>query len=293
MNNSAKFSVSISILLLLIVIIFYNNNIMKASADSIQDASVSTDTAISSETHRAPVSIANYSNEVTESSDTYDYSKKQPATEITDALFDTTHVNVTAAPTDNNNYFNVMPTATPTISPTTIPNNPSQNTKITKKVFIGDSRTVHMSQTIGTKNGDIWSCKSAMGLKWMKSNGVPNIENNITNGTAVIILMGVNDLYNTKNYIEYINQKSSEWAAKGAVTYYVSVNPINESTYKGFKNTEIEKFNNSMQSELKNVHYIDTYNYLITHECNYTSDGLHYTSSTSKKIYELINQNLQ
>ena len=45
-----------------------------------------------------------------------------------------------------------------------------------------------------------------------------------------------------------------------------------------------------MASNLVNVKYIDTYNYLITHSCNYTSDGLHYQNSTSKVIYDLINK---
>ena len=136
----------------------------------------------------------------------------------------------------------------------------------------------------------IWSCKSAMGLDWMKSTGVPNVENQITTGTAVIILMGVNDLFNADKYITYINQKTSEWRDKGAKVYFVSVNPINENAYKCFNNTRIETFNAKMASNLVNVKYIDTYNYLITHSCNYTSDGLHYQNSTSKVIYDLINK---
>lgn len=310
MNKFLKLSISISALLLLLFFVISNTFTMQASADSNNNTNVPTDAVVVSDTsnteiineastvttRRAPVSIINYSNEVTESSDTYDYSKKQPPADFPNDFYSATPVTTTIAPITNTttNSYNT-PSVTVAPVPTAIPNNSSSNssnTSITKKIFIGDSRTVGMQSTLGTPNGVVWSCKSSMGLKWMKSTGVPNIESQITNGTAVIILMGVNDLYNTNNYIEYINQKSSNWAAKGAKTYYVSVNPINESSYKGFKNSKIETFNNAMQSGLKNVTYIDTYNYLITHECNYTNDGLHYKGSTSKKIFDLINENL-
>ena len=48
---------------------------------------------------------------------------------------------------------------------------------------------------------DTWSGKVSAGLDWMKSTGVPNVEGSIKNGSAVIILMGVNDLYRPDSYI--------------------------------------------------------------------------------------------
>ena len=48
----------------------------------------------------------------------------------------------------------------------------------TNLIFVGDSRTVGMKQAVG--GNDTWSCKSSMGLSWMKSTGIPNIENKIT-----------------------------------------------------------------------------------------------------------------
>lgn len=290
-----------------------SNNIDKVHADEITEASVTTvsngdttstttsNTNTSSNnnsntttitTNKAPVSIVNYSNEITESSDTYDYSVKDNTTDG-QAVQDNTVVETIQAPTENTTTNTDTPTTTDTSNQ--VQNNTSTNNQIstleyveiTNKVFIGDSRTVHMKQSVDSSR-DVWSCKSAMGLKWMKSTGVPAVEDKISTGTAVIILMGVNDLYNTDNYIAYINQKSNEWRQKGAKTFFVSVNPINEQTYKGFKNTKIETFNSKMQSSLTNVTYIDTYNYLITHDCKYTSDGLHYQASTSKAIYDMI-----
>ena len=289
----------ISVFLCLLVA-FFIISMDKASAE-VNDATVTTSsdsnnqdatvTNVTPSTRRAPVSIANYNNIVTESADTYDYNNVNNAPIIVD--YATVEPTATVAPTQPTvePCTTVEPIDTPAITSAPI-NNTDDNFTITNQVIIGDSRTVHMKLAVGD-NGHTWSCKSAMGLKWLKSTGVPNVESKITNGTAVIILMGVNDLYNTNNYIDYIYQKANEWNAKGAKTYFVSVNPINEATYSGFKNSKIETFNNNMQTNLTNVTYIDTYSYLITHDISFTSDGLHYKNSTSKKIYELIQEALK
>ena len=249
MNKAAKIIISFSCLLLISFFILSNNFIDKVSADKITEASVTnitdntnatnnttnnnnttntnSNTNIGSTTtittSQAPVSIVNYSNEVTESSDTYNYNSQLPDTTTTQTENTIVEPIATLAPTgntttdnsgQNNNISNILENTPATL----------ENITITKKIFIGDSRTVHMKLAVNSK--DIWSCKSAMGLDWMKSTGVPNVENQITTGTAVIILMGVNDLFNADKYITYINQKTSEWRNKGARVYFVSVNPI-------------------------------------------------------------------
>ena len=60
----------------------------------------------------------------------------------------------------------------------------------------------------------------------MVSTGVPQVEDQIEDNTAVIILMGVNDLYHVNDYISYINSKAAEWGNRGAQTYFVSVGPV-------------------------------------------------------------------
>ncbi len=249
-----------------------------ASLDSISQ----TESAPVTLTRKAPVSITNYSDIITESADTYDYSQKNSQTQTTDIPEATSAPSSDTPSTDNSGESNATTNDTTPITET----NESQ-AGITNYVIIGDSRTVHMKATIGEQN-HTWACKSSMGLKWMKSEAVPSVENKITKGTAVIILMGVNDLYNSKKYIEYINTKASEWASKGAKTYFVSVNPINEATYSGFKNTAIEEFNNKLKSGLQNVGYIDTYNYLKYTTIDFTKDGLHYNNKTSRDIYNKV-----
>lgn len=77
----------ISVIALIFILIYtFCISSTKAYADEITEAVVSTDTSTTDNTtvvpstRRAPVSIAVYSNEVTESSDTYDYTTKVTAT---------------------------------------------------------------------------------------------------------------------------------------------------------------------------------------------------------------------
>lgn len=166
----------------------------------------------------------------------------------------------------------------------------SNNSVTTKNVImIGDSRCVQMKSHVGA-GSDTWSCKGSMGLNWMKNTGVPNVESKIGNGTKIVIMMGVNDLYQPEAYISYINQKASTWASKGSKTYFVSVNPV-DGSYSNLT-SKIVSFNNKLKNGLNsNVRYIDTYNYLVSSGFN-TSDGLHYKSDTSRKIYNYIKSNI-
>lgn len=172
-----------------------------------------------------------------------------------------------------------------------------------RKFFIGDSRTVQMYINLfgdwtdatvnrlaaGTtdSNNDVWSCKGAMGLDWMKSTGVPNIESSIASDNRIIILMGVNDLSNVDSYITYINSKAAEWKSKGAKTYFVSVTQAS----KGSLSTSIPTFNDKMKSSLSSdVTYLDAYGYLSSAGWH-SDDGLHYDKATYEKIYNYVNSN--
>lgn len=172
-------------------------------------------------------------------------------------------------------------------------------------IFLGDSRTVHMYSYLAHvdfKSGnyvegevhnidnEYFICKSGMGLSWMNKVGVSAAEEYINDGTAFVILMGVNDLYNLNEYIKYINNKYKDWVDKGAIVYFVSVNPCsNEFDYL---NDRIISFNEGIKQGLNNnIKYIDSYSFLK--ENGYKlNDGLHYDQETSIKIYNFIKNEL-
>ena len=158
-----------------------------------------------------------------------------------------------------------------------------------KCIFIGDSRTVGMQMSVG-RNEHIWSAEVGLGLDWMKSTGVPAIESKVASDTAVCILMGINDFRRTNGaeaYSSYINECANRWVQRGAAVYFVSVNPVSKSGYNGITNEAIAEFNQSVRNKLNSsVGYIDTFSKIIdTFE---SPDGLHYTSTTYKEIYETI-----
>lgn len=157
-----------------------------------------------------------------------------------------------------------------------------------KLIFIGDSRTEGIRDAVN--DNSIWSCLSSMGYDWMTSTGVPQVESEIGANTAVIILMGVNDVYQVNNYIQYINAKAGEWAESGAKTYFVSVGPVEHDPY--VTNDEIVNFNKSMQENLTGVTYIDIYSYLIENGFS-TTDGIHYPNNVSIDIYNYILEHLE
>ena len=158
-------------------------------------------------------------------------------------------------------------------------------------ILVGDSRTEGMYQFVGKQTNVIWSYKSSMGLTWMKSTGIPRIESKIRKNTAVVILMGVNDvldLWQADNYASYINSKAKTWKSKGAETYYVSLTPVDDTKDKYEKNKDITAWNTRIKKKLSsNVYYVDIYKKMKT-GLETTSDGLHYQKASSVKFYNLV-----
>lgn len=159
-------------------------------------------------------------------------------------------------------------------------------------VLVGDSRFVGQESS-GFKNSKTTYIASVgKGLTYMKSNEEAMKKKDSKN-TAYVINMGVNDLYNANSYVEYINKIAKNY--KGDI-YYLSVNPVEESkaAKNGYsiKNSDIEKFNSTLKSGLKNVTYLDSYNYLKNNGFS-TTDGIHYDKKTYQKIYSYINFNVK
>lgn len=176
-------------------------------------------------------------------------------------------------------------------SSNTVSSSSATNSSTKKMIFVGDSRTVGMKSAVDNEDpNDVWSCKTSMGLDWLKSTGVPAVESHITQGSSLIILMGINDLYHVDSYINYMNSLAPSIKAKGANLYFVSVNPTSRSA--DYLNSDISNFNSKMKSGLSSsVKYIDTHTYLLNNGFS-SNDGIHYTATTYKQIYALIKNNL-
>jgi hypothetical protein len=139
-------------------------------------------------------------------------------------------------------------------------------------------------------SGDIFVAEGSQGLSWLKSTGISVAKSYFKSGTAIVILMGVNDLDNASSYVSYINSNVSSWTSNGSKLYYVSVTPCSGSY--SYLNSKISTFNSTVKSGLSSsVKWIDAYSYLNSNGYT-TTDGLHYDKSTSNKLYNYIKSNV-
>ncbi len=180
-----------------------------------------------------------------------------------------------------------------------------------RNIIIGDSRTVGMCAHITGdwtncqfSNGgafvsgdDIFIAQGSMGYSWFNSTAVSAVNNIISSNPDttfnIYSLMGVNFLLSDiDKYIPKYNELASgSWSDHNLIL--VSVNPVDEAkeAQNGYstKNSNIITFNNKLKSGtsgVSNIKYCDTYNPAMNSLS--TSDGLHYTSSTSMVIYNTM-----
>ena len=176
----------------------------------------------------------------------------------------------------------------------------NENKTVSKYIFVGDSRTVgiysYRSNNYSTANyssggahelgNDVYIAETSQGLSWLKSTGMPAAKKYFSNTSAVIILLGVNDTYNSSGYIDYLKSNYSSWKSTGVKVYFSAVGPCN-GNYSS-NNSGIVSFNSNVKANLPSgVTWIDTYGYLNSNGFK-TTDGLHYDKDTSEKIYNYI-----
>ena len=188
-------------------------------------------------------------------------------------------------------------------------------TKYNKVIFVGDSRTVRMNQTLRTQNcaanltGVDFVASSSQGLSWFKSSGYQTLLNKAKAAgadascpVAIVFNLGINDLENISEYIDFLQQIAPELEGLNCRLFYMSLNPINSAMIdkKGLVHREeadVREFNRRIKSELNGSYvYIDIYSWLL--QTGYSTDsgmygqntgvddGLHYTVNTYKRIFD-------
>lgn len=181
-----------------------------------------------------------------------------------------------------------------------VPDPSSVSSNANKVIFVGDSRTVQMyAHVTGNWNGanyssggvhvvgnDVFIAQGSMGLSWLKSTGIPEAKKYFGSGSALIILMGVNDTGNVDSYISYLRENVSSWTSTGTRVYYSAVTPCDGNRIS--HNTKVLNFNSKLSRNLPSgITWIDTYSYL--NQVGFTTtDGLHYNRDTSKIIYAYL-----
>ena len=186
---------------------------------------------------------------------------------------------------DTTNVKVINRTTTQTNSSGTASTSSSANKSTSNIIFIGDSRTEGIRDTV--KSDSKFICLGSQGYSWMKNTAFPQADQIVNSDSKVIIWMGVNDLGNIDNYIKEVNNKASQWTSKGAKVYYAAVGPLGwDDQYAS--NSGIESFNKKLKEGLAyNVSYIELYQYLKNNGYK-TVDSTHYNSETNKKVYDYL-----
>lgn len=156
---------------------------------------------------------------------------------------------------------------------------------INKVILVGDERTAGMLSCAPDSPEVTWICQDGMGYSWFKNIVVPQLDSQVTGGTAVVFMLGLNDPENADLYIDTIESKAARWSEDGADVYIAGIGPTDTNdriTYEA-----IRSFNKKIEEGISCAGYIDVYQYLS--ENSYiTTDGILYDESTSLKLYDYI-----
>ena len=149
------------------------------------------------------------------------------------------------------------------------------------RCMASSAKTLELTTTAGTISFEyriIW--KGSQDSFELAADGL------ITDRTAVVINMGVNDLANAERYAEYVNELYSRWTGRGAKVWYMSVNPVGPQA--SVTNEQIDEFNSTMREKLgSGIKWIDT-NSMLMQQGFTAGDSLHYDEKTYQKIYDYV-----
>ncbi len=178
--------------------------------------------------------------------------------------------------------------------------------KYSQIIFVGDSRTFQFKKRVKAEKNVKFVAKIGATLNDLKRSQFRQVYSLVkkkakaSRPTAIIVNLGVNDIYSKKAYVAYYRSMSRR--LKNCKFYFMSVNPTNEKSMLKVKHysrsdSSIRSFNNYLKKNLSGKYtYLDCYSYLL--ETGYGTasgfgandgkrdDGLHYTRKTSRRIFE-------
>ena len=150
-------------------------------------------------------------------------------------------------------------------------------------IFVGDSRFVAMSACANEQ--DSFLCETGESFYFLKShyNEIRRMESYESgNNCAMVIGLGVNNLTQAEDYIDFLNNYSFD-----SDIYFLTVNPVESGKEYKVSDDAIRAFNAKMAENQGVYTQIDTYDKLVEHGYS-TQDGVHYYDATTEYLYQLI-----
>ncbi len=189
--------------------------------------------------------------------------------------------------TSGDAYLKVMGVSTPVLG-----SNTSSDVSVTgsgKVIFVGDARVKDLSESVPNNKDIVYVYDDKANYRWLKDN-IDKIKSLTTLGSRVYMMLGLNDLDNIINYVEYYNQLAKEFESIGVQFFVVSILPVFMAK-SNIKNSKIFAFNRAIkQNKCRELHYVDIYNsILLSLKSNNTkSDGISYNKRLMQDVYSRI-----
>lgn len=183
-----------------------------------------------------------------------------------------------------------------------------------KLVFVGDSRTCGMYTAItgsstsdnkivykNSKKTEYYVCKVSQGFSWFKDKAKKEVDKLVTDKTAVVIWLGINDIAGAAdNAVRDIAKKYAEQTIKFAKdwncdVYYLAVTPSDLKLKKDL-NDAAKIFNKTLANQLgTTVKFLDAYSYVEKKlkSGDYKTDSsmhVHYDNAGSQGIYNFVKE---
>lgn len=179
-----------------------------------------------------------------------------------------------------------------------------------RSIVIGDSR-MYLASKIIKDNDILFVAKNGATCNYLWETAEKEtdkiLEENAGEHFNIFINLGVNDLNriekgtipdgkytcNGKMYSDYYLKLKEKWSEHNL--FIISVNPVDKENLEkgkhknGTNNDKIKEFNNEILKEIESsgIYYCDTYSQLLE-EGFESSDGLHYSDNSSKRIIEKL-----
>jgi len=158
-------------------------------------------------------------------------------------------------------------------------------------IVLGDGRAGELIPFAHKEDHIEFITKSGADLEWLDREALPELIESDRRFSCVIVMTGISDMHNADKYVTALN----DWGKRlkderGADLYMNSVNPVTAGV---FDPADVDEFNRTVKEGLDpQIQFIDT-GTLLREAGFTTTDTLHYTEETSKRLYEFLIEEIE
>lgn len=158
-------------------------------------------------------------------------------------------------------------------------------------IVLGDGRAGEMIPFVQEEDNIEFITKSGADIEWLDREALPELLESNRKYSCIIIMTGISDMQNAEEYVTVLNGWGKRLKdERGADLCMNSVNPVTAGV---FDPADVDEFNRTVKEGLDpQIQFIDT-GTLLREAGFTTTDTLHYTEETSKRLYEFLIEEIE